>query len=508
MMRLSRTSTLFFLGLAMCGVTALGLINNPGLFANLTYAAEAGKAYAAKQQLAMASDLSQAFQHVADALKPSVVSISSAKKVRAVSIRSGSPFSDLPPELRHFFGNRWFEDFDRFERIEPREDEGLVENGLGTGVIISSDGYIVTNNHVIADADEVTVTLSNDKSYEAEVIGTDKKSDLAVLKIDATGLVPAQLGNSERLRVGEWVLAIGSPFGLTQTVTAGIVSATGRQNVGVADYEDFIQTDAAINPGNSGGPLVNLQGEVVGINTAIASRSGGYMGVGFSIPSDMVKRVSDSIVENGQVERGWLGAAIQDVNEDLAASFEYDESEGVLVGDVMPESPAAEAGLQGGDIILKFNRKRMESASELRHAVAGTSPGTSVSMRVFRDGEWINLDVTVGRLDDSKLTYGGTVSSGLTDLGIYARSLTPEIAKRLSLDSDATGVVVADVDRGSIAARAGIRPGDLIVSANGEALTNVRDLNNVVEETTSDRGLRLLIEREGYRRFVILRRSL
>ena len=335
MIRLSRTSTLFFLGLAMCGVTALGLINNPGLFANLTYAAEAGKAFAAKEQLAMAKDLSQAFQHVADALKPSVVSISSAKKVRTMSMRSRNPFSDLPPELRHFFGNGMFDQLERFEQIQPRE--GLVQNGLGTGVVISSDGYIVTNNHVIADADEVTVTLSNDKSYDAEVIGTDKKSDLAVLKIDATDLVPAQLGNSERLRVGEWVLAIGSPFGLTQTVTAGIVSATGRQNVGVADYEDFIQTDAAINPGNSGGPLVNLRGEVVGINTAIASRSGGYMGVGFSIPSDMVKQVTDSIIDSGEVERGWLGAAIQDVSEDLAASFGYDESDGVLVGDVMPD---------------------------------------------------------------------------------------------------------------------------------------------------------------------------
>ena len=502
MFRLSRTGSLFFLGLAMCGVTALGLVNNPGLFANLTYAAEAGKAYAAKEQLAMANDLSQAFQHVADAMKPSVVSISSAKKVRTMSVRRSSPFSELPPELRMFFGDQFMGQFDRFERIQPRE--GLVQNGLGTGVVLSADGYIVTNNHVIADADEVTVTLSNDKSYEAEVVGTDKKSDLAVLKIDASGLVPALLGDSERLRVGEWVLAVGSPFGLTQTVTAGIVSATGRQNVGVADYEDFIQTDAAINPGNSGGPLVNLHGEVVGINTAIASKSGGYMGVGFSIPSDMVKQVTDSIIENGQVERGWLGAAIQDVTEDLASSFDYKESDGVLVGDVMPDSPAAEAGLQGGDIIHKFNGKKMDSATELRHSVASTSPGQTTSMRVFRDGDWLNLDVTVGTLDDSKLAYGGTSSTGLSDFGISIRALTPEIANRLNLDADSSGLVVTDVHGSSIAARAGIRPGDLLVTANGVTLESTRQLREIMEQA-SERGVRLLIEREGHRRFLVLR---
>ena len=402
-----------------------------------------------------------------------------------------------------------FDQFERFEQIQPRE--GLVQSGLGTGVVISEDGYIVTNNHVIAGADEVTVTLSSDKRYDAEIVGTDKKSDLAVLKIDATGLLPAQLGESDRLRVGEWVLAIGSPFGLAQTVTAGIVSATGRQNVGVADYEDFIQTDAAINPGNSGGPLVNLQGEVVGINTAIASRSGGYMGIGFSIPSDMVKKVASSIIDTGRVERGWLGAAIQDVTEELADSFNFNKSEGVLIGDVMPASPADEAGLKGGDIIYMFNGKTMESASELRHAVAGTAPGKTATMRVFRDGAWIDLDGVVGKLDDSKLahngsmTHGGSMTRGLTELGISIRALTPDLAQQLNLDSDAQGIVVTDVEQGGFAANAGIRPGDLIVSANGQALTNVTQLQEIVDDISSDRGLRLLIQRDGYRRFVILR---
>ena len=503
MFRFSRASTLFLLSIAMCGLTVAGLVNNPGLFTKLTYAAEVGKAYAAKEQLAMANDLSEAFQYVSDALKPSVVSISSSKKVRTISRRAGDPFGQLPPELRQFFGNEMFHRFERFEQVQPRE--GLVQSGLGTGVVISDDGYIVTNNHVIAGADEVTVTLSTDKKYDAEIVGTDRKSDLAVLKIDATGLVPAQLGESERLRVGEWVLAIGSPFGLAQTVTAGIVSATGRQNVGVADYEDFIQTDAAINPGNSGGPLVNLKGEVVGINTAIASRSGGYMGVGFSIPSDMVKQVTHSIIENGQVERGWLGAAIQDVTEELAASFSYEEDDGVLIGDVVPESPAAEAGLKSGDIVHKFNGKTMTSASELRHCVAATTPETSATLRVFRDGQWHDIDVAIGTLDDSKLAFGGSISRGLSELGMSVRTLTPDIAQQLGLDSAGTGLVVTDVDRGSLAANAGVRPGDVIRSANGTELTTVADFQRLIDDVTSDRGLRMLVERDGYRRFVILR---
>lgn len=503
MIRLSRMTTLFLLGLAMCGVTALALVINPGLFANLAYAADAGKAYAAKEQLAMANDLSHAFQYVADAMKPSVVSVKSAKKVRSMSVRSRSPFSQLPPDMRLFFGDRWIDQFEQLER-HPR-DESLVQNGIGTGVVISNDGYIVTNNHVIADADEVTVTLSNDKSYKAEIIGTDKKSDLAVLKIDATSLVPAQLGDSDELRVGEWVLAIGSPFGLTQTVTAGIVSATGRQNVGVADYEDFIQTDAAINPGNSGGPLVNLEGKVVGINTAIASRSGGYMGVGFSIPSDMVEKVTQSIIENGTVERGWLGATIQDVTDDLAASFDYKESGGVLIGNVMPDSPAEKAGLKGGDIIYRFDGQEMDSASKLRHTVAGTPPGSTASIRVFREGKWLTLDVTIGTLDDSKLTFRGSSERKLRDLGLAVQELTPDLASRMNIDSDSTGLIVTNVIQGSISAQAGIRQGDVIVSINGHSPTNVNDLADAVAEMQSDRGLRLLIERQGFRRFVILR---
>ncbi len=512
MLRFSRTSTLFLLGTSMCALTTLGLLANPEVFAQLSYASEHGKSLVAKEQLAMATDLSRGFQHVADALRPSVVSVSSSKKVRTIRTRSnrmsGSPFSDLPPEFRRFFGDDFFGGMQRFEQLQPRE--GFVKNGLGTGLIISDNGYIVTNNHVIADADEVTVTLSNEKEYDATVVGTDQKSDLAVLKIEASGLAPAELGESENLRVGEWVLAIGSPFGLTQTVTAGIVSATGRQNVGVTDYEDFIQTDAAINPGNSGGPLVNLEGKVVGINTAIASKSGGYMGVGFSIPSSMVRVVTDSIIADGKVHRGWLGAAIQNVTDDLASSFGYSGSEGVLIGDVVPGSPAESAGLQSGDIILECDGKSMESANQLRNAVAATAPNTSCSLQVFRNGDLMTMSGTLGELDDAKIAAytGKGDSAGFDDLGISVQSMTPELAEKLNLNgSSQGGVVVTEVEPGSLAANAGITQGDVIASANGQDIESANQFGEIAADVKSERGLRLLVQRDGFSRFVFIKSS-
>jgi serine protease Do len=275
---------------------------------------------------------------------------------------------------------------------------------MGTGVIVSEDGYILTNNHVVRGADEVEVILSTNRRLKAKIVGTDKATDVAVLKVSAKGLAAARLGSSENMEVGDWVLAIGSPFGLDQTVTAGIVSAKGRANVGITDYEDFIQTDAAINPGNSGGPLVNLKGEVIGINTAIASRSGGSSGVGFAIPSDMVRRVMESILDNGRVDRGWLGVGIQDLDEDLARSFGLKSTRGALVSGVLPAGPAAKAGLKSGDVLLKVAGQEVRDANHLRHLVAGIEPKKKVRLEVFREKQSIEVEVTIGLRDVDQLS--------------------------------------------------------------------------------------------------------
>ena len=500
MIRLSRTGTLFLLGLTMCGLTVVGLISNPGLFANLTYAAEAGKALAAKEQLETATDLSQAFRHVAKSLRPSVVSISSVRRIQPMAGRSARPRT-MPDELRRFFGNDFFGQFQFEAPSPPRQFE---QHGLGTGVIVASDGYILTNNHVVANADELKITLSDKRTYTAEVVGTDKPTDLAVLKIDATDLVAAELGDSTSLEVGEWALAIGSPFGLEQTVTAGIISATGRANVGIADYEDFVQTDAAINPGNSGGPLVNLKGKVIGINTAIASRSGGYMGVGFAIPSAMVKTVMQSLIDSGQVERGWLGAVIQDLSEDLAESFGYEGTEGVLIGNVVPGAPAEKAGLKAGDIVMRFNGKAMADATQLRNAVAATNAGTDVEVLVHREGTTETVTVHIEKLkgDATELASG---KSSISDLGVTVQTLDAELAARLGYDNGIQGVVVTSVEPGSVAASLGIRPKDIIMSIGRMTIENIGDFRDALNEHNLELGIRLQVMRDGASRFLFAR---
>ncbi|NIP86722.1 MAG: trypsin-like serine protease, partial [Planctomycetales bacterium] len=351
-----KTHTLSLVVILVLCLIAATIVWLPTIVARLSYAAEAGRAQAAQQQLGVANDLSTAFRYTAKALRPSVVSISSVKKVEPQAAQRRAAPPNVPEEFRGFFDDDLFERF--FEQIPRR---GFVQRGLGSGVIISEDGYILTNNHVVRDADEVTVTLSENQDFAARTIGTDAETDLAVLKINASGLVAARLGDSDAIEVGDWVLAIGSPMGLDQTVTAGIISAKGRSNVGITQFENFIQTDAAINPGNSGGPLVNLRGEVVGINTAIASRTGGNLGIGFAIPSNMALQIKDAILRDGKVERGWLGAAIQDLTPELADSFGFGSLDGVLVGDVVANGPAAKAGLASGDIVVTLNNQPMKS---------------------------------------------------------------------------------------------------------------------------------------------------
>jgi serine protease Do len=470
---------------------------------SFSYAADGQLALAARQQLLRSDgeidDLSSAFRTVARAIRPSVVSVSTVKRIRPRTSRPSRP--DIPEEFRDFFDD---DTFDRFFEFRIPQD-GFEQEGLGTGVIVSSDGYVVTNNHVIRGADEVKVTLSDERTLDAKVVGTDAKTDLAVLKVNADGLVPAPFGDSDAAEVGEWVLAIGSPFGLDQTVTAGIISAKGRQ-MAIADYEDFIQTDAAINPGNSGGPLVNLKGQVIGINTAIASRTGGYMGVGFSIPSKMVTAVKDAIVEHGRVQRGRLGAYIQDLSEDLARSFGYDSTKGVLVGDVISDSPADKAGLTNGDIVVEFNGQRVENANQLRMAVAATAPGTPAELVIFRNGRTQKMKIVTDELTDEPVRMSRSEEDeSSVNLGLTVQSLTPELAAQLGYDRNQQGVVITDVEPGTDAARKGLRARDVIVDVNGKAIRDLRDFQQALEKTDPQQGIRLQVLREGARRYVFLK---
>jgi serine protease Do len=364
----------------------------------------------------------------------------------------------------------------------------------------------VTNNHVVGDMDRVRVTLSDGRRFDAKLIGTDPQTEIALIKVDAQNLPTVPLGNSENLRVGEWVLAIGSPFGLSHSVTEGIVSARGRGNVGIVDYADFIQTDAAINPGNSGGPLLNLKGEVVGMNTAILSPNGGSAGIGFAIPVNMVKNIVDELQKTGKVVRGYLGVSIQDLTPDLARYFGLDQNQGVIVAEVAPGSPAEKAGLQRDDVIVSLNGQPIGEGGAFRTHVAMTNPGSTVKLGILRDGKNIEKEVAVGTLPTKKGEEEATPASNNGDddtqrgiLGVAVEPLTPEIASQLNYQGE-KGVVVTGVQPGSPAARAGIRPGALIKEVNRQPITDPSDLKSALKKgTRNDTALLLVQEGEGTR---------
>ncbi|MCX8070368.1 MAG: DegQ family serine endoprotease, partial [Thermodesulfovibrionales bacterium] len=361
----------------------------------------------------------QALSEVAMAVKPAVVNISSQRIIRG---QGGiNPFFN-DPFFRRFFGDE-FRFFDR-----PREHR---QQGLGSGVIVDKDGYILTNYHVIKDADEILVKLSDKREFKGKVIGSDPKTDIAVIKIQADKLPTIQWGDSDKLKVGEMILAIGNPFGLTQTVTSGIISATGRANVGIADYEDFIQTDAAINPGNSGGALVNVRGQLIGINTAIFSTSGGYQGIGFAIPSNMAKVVMENLIKKGKVVRGWLGVSIQPVTPELAKQFDLKDEKGVLIGDVVDDSPAEKAGLKRGDVIVELDGKSFTEPSALRNAVAAIPPGKEITIKIIRDGKPMTVKATVSEIPDDMKKF--TAPSEGVLKGVKVQDITPEIRRSLAL---------------------------------------------------------------------------
>ncbi|MEE9515427.1 MAG: DegQ family serine endoprotease, partial [Candidatus Brocadiales bacterium] len=407
------------------------------------------------------------------------------------------------------FGDEFFERF--FRGRMPKE---FRQQGFGSGVIVDQrDGnaYILTNNHVVEGADEIYVIMpGKKKELKAEIVGADPPTDVAVIKIDGDGLPVAKLGNSDDVHVGDWVLAVGNPFGLTQTVTSGIISAVGRANVGIADYEDFIQTDAAINPGNSGGPLVNLQGEVIGINSAIFTRTGGYQGIGFAIPINMAKTVMNSLIEHKKVIRGWLGVSIQDVSEELAESFGLPVAEGVLIGDVTPDSPAERAGVQRGDVVVGYQGKKVDDTNDLRNLVAQTPVGTEASLEVIRDNKPVHLTVDIGEQPADLFARGGApgepeAAEPPRDYGMSLEDLDPNLAQRFGYEDETEGVLVTDVMPGGLASTAGLRPGDLVKEVNRQRITNLADFWRIAEESPKEKGLLLLVKRGKTTRYVLLK---
>lgn len=444
----------------------------------------------------------KSFASVVKAVMPAVVNISTTRVVKTPQGPEGAPFGGDEEFFRRFFGDEFFR---RFHAPRNRR-----ENSLGSGVIVSNDGYIITNNHVIAKADEIKVLLSDKREFIGKVVGTDPKSDIAVIKINGKDLPTLRWGDSDKLDIGEYVLAIGNPFGLNQTVTLGIVSAVGRANVGIADYEDFIQTDAAINPGNSGGALVNSRGELVGINTAIFSRSGGYMGIGFAVPSNMTRSVMDSLVKEGKVVRGWLGVSIQEVNADIAKQFGIKESRGALVAEVMPDSPAAKAGFKSYDVITRFNGKEIDSPAILRNAVAQTPVGTKVKVEIIRDKEKKTLEVKIAEQPKEMIAADGDgdVAGDKTDTalaGLQVRSITADVARQLDLPAGTNGVVVSDVDPDSAAAAGGVVPGDVILEINRERVRSIGDFQRINNKLGKTDGALLRINRRGSKLVILIK---
>lgn len=405
---------------------------------------------------------------------------------------------EMPEELQRFFRN--------LPRGMPKGGE--ESQAMGSGFIISADGYIVTNTHVVENAKKITVTLNDKRELSAKVVGQDKKSDIALLKVEASSLPTVQLGDSDALEVGQWVVAIGAPFGLDHSATQGIVSALSR-SLPDGTYVPFIQTDVAVNPGNSGGPLFDLNGNVVGVNSQIYSRSGGYMGISFAIPVNLVKNITDQLKTAGVVSRGWLGVQIQNLDQELANSFAMQRPHGALVASVEPSSPADKAGVQAGDIIVGFNNTEVTSANHLPLLVGSATVGTKVPLKVLRDGTEKLLDVTIEQLaekdGDEPQKLAANESAGTGALGLAVAPLTEEERKKAELDKE--GVVVREVRADSPAGRAGLREGDVILSVNNMRITSPDELKSLVEKSPEDKPLAMLIMRDEQRRFIAVTRS-
>jgi serine protease Do len=421
---------------------------------------------------------------------PAVVSIASS---RIVKVPQTPFFND--PFFQQFFGGQ-------FQRGPQQERE----RGLGSGVMVSPDGYILTNNHVIDKATDIKVMLADKREFPGKVVGADPKTDIAVVKIAATSLPTITLGDSSKINVGDYAFAIGNPFGVGETATMGIISATGRNGLDIEDYEDFIQTDAAINPGNSGGALLNAEGQLIGINTAILSGgSGGNQGIGFAIPINMAKHVMDDILKNGKVVRGYIGVGIQELTPDLAKAFKVPAEKGALVGNVDANSPGAKAGLERGDVITELNGQPINGPNDLRLQVGAMSPGTTVHLKVNRSGDSRDLSLTLGEAPAGKEANnnsGGSVENSPMR-GVQVGELTPDIRQQLGLNSDVNGVVVTSMSDGSPASDSGLQQGDVISQVNRQSVKSVSDYERLIREAGKN-PLILLVNRGGNSTFIVV----
>lgn len=444
-------------------------------------------------QEVLLKEISGGFSRVAEQATPGVVYIESYPK----STRSPSQGRKGGYDNPFDYFNEEF--FNRFFGLPTQRDKPVSKEAVrGTGFIVSPDGYVVTNNHVVEDSGKIQVTLHNGKKYIAKVVGLDPKTDLAVIKINAEKLPYLSFGNSDHLKVGDWAIAIGNPFGLQATVTVGVISAKGRNQLHIADFEDFIQTDAAINPGNSGGPLLNIDGQVIGVNTAIVSGSGGYIGLGFAIPSVMAKRIIDQLIHNGQVVRGFLGVTLQPIDAELAACYQLDRVYGALVTDVVKPSPASRAGLRQEDVIIAYNGKDVESLSAFRNAISLMSPGSRVLLDVVREGEVIDISVVISQAPQE----GGVVA--LQRLGVRVQNLDAETATKMGMSPESTGVIIVSIEPGSPASTSGLAPGQIIRAVNRQRVSSIEQLNAILKEDSQE-SILLMVSQGEVIRFIVLK---
>lgn len=505
------------IGYAMAAILAILL--GAALIGGLGGAPQPVQAQTASAGRAALNGLSEAFAQAVAQTSPSVVFIEVEKEMRRGDMqdfhgdifeRFFGPFGMPGPGMPGPRGPR----MPRFP--QPRDDQGdddessqFMPYGQGTGFVISPDGYIVTNHHVVGDADKVKVKLGDGREFDAKIIGSDKQTEIAVIKVEATGLPPLKLGDSDKLRVGEWVMAIGNPFGFSHTVTAGIISACGRGSTGITQYSDLIQTDAAINPGNSGGPLLNLDGEVVGVNTALYSRSGGYMGISFAVPVNIAKYVKEQLIAHGTVSRGYLGLILQDNSPDLARSLGVEYTKGVLVPEVLPDGPAGQAGVLPEDIIVELNGQPVEESASFKSRVGSTAPGSEVTLGILRGGKRMDIRIKLGELPKEREGGVGMVEKKTPEgskikLGFTVQNLTEDIAQQLGYENQ-KGVVVTEVLPGSPADHAGLQDGVLIQETNRKPIGSVADFEAILKEAKPGDALLIKVRDGEFSRYVSLR---